>query len=190
MTIQNKPVGEILRDLFIQGLNLPTSYGISEDNKVIPSVYVRDRRINYGHTSQLQIEIQSIGSKIFYNRNYIDNSGIENRDVGTQELYQIVMTSEDESAELRKHELISLLSSQLSISLQEQWNIKLGVIPNSVNTNSVTTGPYSILRTVITIFAISMKTYTIEQPNILAGVDYNPNVDDIDESNIISVDLN
>lgn len=190
MTIQNKPVSEILRDLFIQGLNLPTSYGISDDDKVIPSVYVRDRRINYGHTSQLQIEIQSIGSKIFFNQSYIDEDGIENRDVGTQELFQIVLTSEDGSAEFRKHELISLLSSELSRSLQAQWNIKFGVIPAAVNTNSIATGPYSIFRTVITLYSLSMKTYKNEQPNILAGIDYNPNVDDIDESNIISIDLN
>ena len=47
MTIQNKPTAEILRQLFLEGLGLPQSYGVSEDGKIIPSVFVRDRKFNY-----------------------------------------------------------------------------------------------------------------------------------------------
>lgn len=187
MTIQNKPVVEILRELFLKGLNLPELYG-EQDGKVIPSVFVRDRKVAYGHTPELQVELQSIGSTIFHNRSYIDENGIENRDVGTRELIQIVMTSENRSAEERKHELISLLSSQLSIQLQEQWNVRFAVIPNSTMTFSTPTGPYAIFRIVITVEAISMKTYTNEYATFDA-IDYNPNVDEIDDTNIITIDL-
>lgn len=187
MTIENKPVVEILRQLFLQGLQLPETYG-EQDGKIVPSVFIRDRKINYGHTPLLQVELQSIGSTIFYNRSRIDDNGIENRDVGTKELIQVVMTSEDRSAEERKHELISLLSSQLGIELQEQWNVRFAVIPDAVNTYSTPTGPYAIFRNVITISALSMKTYTSEYPTADV-IEYNPNVNEIDETDIITVDL-
>lgn len=187
MTVQNKPAVEILRELFLQGLNLPQSYGLSSDNKIIPSVFVRDRRINYGHTCELQIELQSIGSKVFFNRSEIDNN-VENRYVGIRELIQVVMTSEDRSAEERKHELLSLLSGDLALKLQEKWNVKFAVIPDNVNTFSTPTGPYAIFRSVITVAVISMKTYT-SPVETLEGIDYNPNVDKIDEGHIIHIDL-
>lgn len=187
MTIQNKPTTEILRELFLQGLNLPPTYG-EQDGKIIPSVFVRDRKVNYGHTSQLQIELQSIGSKIFFNRSQVDEDGVENRDIGTREVIQVVMTSEDRSAEERKHELISLLSSQLSLQLQEEWNIQLAVIPEGVNTFSTPTGPYAIFRNVITIASISMKTYKSEVETA-TEIEYNPNIDEVDENNIITIDL-
>lgn len=187
MTIQNKPTTEILRQLFLQGLDLPETYG-EQDGKIIPSVFVRDRKVNYGHTSELQIELQSIGSKIFYNRSRVDDKGIENRDIGTREVIQVVMTSEDRSAEERKHELISLLSSQLSLQLQEQWNIQLAVIPEGVNTFSTPTGSYAIFRSVITIASISMKTYQSKVETATA-IEYNPNIDEINENDIITIDL-
>lgn len=188
MTIQNKPTAEILRQLFLEGLGLPQSYGVSEDGKIIPSVFVRDRRFNYGHTPQLQIEIQSIGSKIFHNQSEVDESGVENRTVGTRELLQVVITSEDRSAEERKHEIISLLSSQLSLRLQEKWNIQLAVIPESVNTFSTPSGPYAIFRTVITIVSLSMKLYT-SQAETFDVVNYNPNINNIDNTDIITINL-
>ena len=187
MTIQNKPTTEILRQLFLQGLNLPESYG-EQDGKVIPSVFIRDRKVNYGHTSELQIELQSIGSKIFYNRSRVESDGKEYRDVGTREVIQVVMTSEDRSAEERKHELISLLSSQLSLRLQEEWNVQLAVIPEGVNTFSTPTGPYAIFRSIITIASISMKTY-VNTTELADKIEYNPNIDKIDESDIITIDL-
>ena len=187
MTIQNKPTTEILRQLFLQGLDLPNTYG-EEDGKIIPSVFVRDRKVNYGHTSRLQIELQSIGSRIFFNRSHVDANGIENRCVGTKEIIQVVMTSEDRSAEERKHELISLLSSQLSLQLQEEWNIQLAVIPEGVNTYSTPTGPYAIFRNVITIISISMKTYQ-NKVETAEKIEYNPNIDQIDEDDIITIDL-
>lgn len=187
MTIENKPTVEILRTLFLQGLDLPEDYG-KQDGKVIPSVFIRDRRVAYGHTPLLQIELQSIGSKIFHNSSYIDKEGKENRDVGIQELIQVVMTSEDRSAEERKHELISLLDSQLSQRLQAQWNVKFAVIPTGVNTFSTPTGPYAIFRVVILINAISMKTYISEYPTY-DTIEYNPNVDEIDTTNIITINL-
>ena len=188
MTIQNKPTAEILRQLFLEGLGLPQSYGVSEDGKIIPSVFVRDRKFNYGHTSQLQIEIQSIGSKIFHNQSEVDENGVENRTVGTRELLQVVITSEDRSAEERKHEIISLLSSQLSLRLQEKWNIQLAVIPESVNTFSTPSGPYAIFRTVITIVSLSMKLYT-SQAETFDVVNYNPNINNIDNTDIITINL-
>ena len=188
MTIQNKPVVEILRELFLKGLNLPQEYNTSKDGKIIPSVFVRDRKINYGHTPELQIELQSIGSKVFFNRSTINEEGNEERDIQSRELIQIVMTSEDRSAEERKHELISLLSSQLSFQLQEQWNIKIAPIPDSVHTMTIPTGPYSILKTIITLGVISCKTYT-NPTETFDTINYNPNVDEVDESDIITIDL-
>ena len=188
MTIENKPTAEILRELFLKGLDLPESYGISADNKVIPSVFVRDSKFNYGHTAELQIEIQSIGSKIFHNQSEVDELGIEHRTVGTRELLQVVMTSADRSAEERKHELISLLSSQLSIQLQEKWNIQFALIPEGVNTFSTPSGSYAIFRTVITIASLSMKTYT-NPVETFEVVNYNPNINEIDDTDIITINL-
>ena len=99
---------------------------------------------------------------------------------------QVVITSEDRSAEERKHEIISLLSSQLSLRLQEEWNIQLAAIPESVNTFSTPSGPYAIFRTVITIVSLSMKLYT-SQAETFDVVNYNPNINNIDNTDIITI---
>ena len=62
----DEEIEKVIQKILLHELELPETYG-TQDDKIIPSVYIVSPLISKGDTEKLQIAIQSINSKVIGN---------------------------------------------------------------------------------------------------------------------------
>ena len=171
-----KEIESIIQDILINELALPTSYGTS-NGKVIPSVYIVAPNISLGTTDKLQIGIQSIGSKIISNhvRDEYVPSSTGGADTLTQineatidDNIQIDISSRNNDARIRRHEVFMALNSYYSKQMQEQYGFRIFGLPSGFMNTSAAEGGTTIYRYSITFQCQYLRVYS----RTVTGYDY------------------
>ena len=184
-----KEAENIIQDIILTELGLPTDYGKSASGLIIPSVYIVAPNINLGTTDKLQIGIQSIGSKIISNHvysEYVESSTggepvlKQNNEALINDFIQIDLLSRNSDARLRRHEVFMALNSIYAQQQQETYLFKIFNLPQGFHNTSRAEGGTTILRYSISFTVQYLRTYSHE---IITNDYYNsfPNYVDIEE---------
>lgn len=171
-----KEIEAIIQDILINELSLPTSYGLA-NGKVVPSVYIVAPNISLGTTDKLQIGIQSINTKIISNhvRSVFVPSSTGGSDTMTQineatlnDILQIDISSRNNDARIRRHEVFMALNSYFSKQLQEKYGFRIFGLPSGFMNTSAAEGGTVVYRYSITFQCQYMRVYS----RTVTGYDY------------------
>ena len=171
-----KEIESIIQDILLAELNLPTSYG-TVNSKVVPSVYIVAPNISLGTTDKLQIGIQSIGSRIV--SNHVRSAYVPSSTGGADEMtqyneatiddnIQIDISSRDNSARIRRHEVFMALNSYYSKQMQEKYGFRIFGLPSGFMNTSAAEGGTVVYRYSITFQCQYMRVYS----RTVTGYDY------------------
>lgn len=169
-------IESIIQDIILHELALPTDYG-TVNSKIVPSVYIVAPNVSLGSTDKLQIGIQSIDSKIISNRPEIEytTNSTSGQIVATQynvallnDMIQIDISSRNNDARLRRHEVFMALNSYYSQQKQEDNNCKIFNIPGSFHNTSAAEGGTTIYRYTITFMVQYLRRYS----HVISSNDY------------------
>ena len=183
-----KEIESIIQDILINELGLPTSYGTA-NGKIIPSVYIVAPNISLGTTDKLQIGIQSIGSRIISNHVRDEYPTVDGAVVLKQyneavidDNIQIDISSRNNDARIRRHEVFMALNSYYSKQMQEQYGFRIFGLPSGFMNTSAAEGGTQIYRYSITFQCQYLRVYS----KTVTGYDYYktfPTYDVNDEGN-------
>ena len=171
-----KEIESIIQDILINELALPQSYGTS-NGKVIPSVYIVAPNISLGTTDKLQIGIQSIGSRIISNHvrdEYVPSStgGVDSmvqyNEATIDDNIQIDISSRNNDARIRRHEVFMALNSYYSKQQQEKYGFRIFGLPSGFMNTSAAEGGTTIYRYSITFQCQYLRVYS----RTVTGYDY------------------
>ena len=158
-------VENILQNIILKELNLPTDYGIV-NNKIVPSVYVYSPLVSLGATDKIQIGIKSIDSFIVGNNKYERTKIIDGKEhyqevkeVTINDTIQIDISSKNNEARLRRYEVVAALTSTQAKYAQDKYNIRIFDIPSRLNNTQRAEGTANIYRYTMTCTVQHMKVY-------------------------------
>lgn len=164
-----KEVENIIQDILLHELNLPTNYGKDSKGFIVPSVYIVAPNISLGTTDKLQIGVQSIATIPIANHNrvkYVDSStggdpvATEYKEATINEMIQIDLSSRNNDARLRRHEAYMALNSIYSMQQQEKYGFRIFNLPSGFNNTSAADGGTTIYRYTLTMMVQYTRVYT------------------------------
>ena len=184
MALHNKEPEKIIQDILLHELELPNNYGM-KDGFIVPSVYIVAPNVQLGDAEQLQIGIQSIGSKILSShsecKNIVNNNNstyTEIKEVVISDTIQIDIRSRDLSARQRRFEVLAALESVYAKQMQEKWFCRIFEIPTSFTNVSILEGTAHIYRYTATIVIQHMNRYT-KEVNYYDNFPFEVSIDDL-----------
>lgn len=157
-------IEKVIQQLLLHELDLPSNYG-KADSKIIPSVFVYSPIVSLGATDKLQICIKSIGSNIVANTHYHRTVGDVYQDVKEtviNDSIQIDISSRNEDARKRRHEVINAFTSDYAKYLQEKYKCRLFEIPSRMVNTQRAEGATMIYRYTLTLTAQYQEQYIRE----------------------------
>jgi len=167
-------IESIIQDIILHELALPTDYG-TVNSKIVPSVYIVAPNVSLGATDKLQIGIQSIDSEIISNRPEIEYTTVDSVTTATQynvalinDMIQIDISSRNNDARLRRHEVFMALNSYYSKQLQEKYGFRIFGLPSGFMNTSAAEGGTVVYRYSITFQCQYMRVYS----RTVTGYDY------------------
>ena len=171
-----KEIESIIQEILTHELDLPTSYG-TVNGKVVPSVYIVAPNISLGTTDKLQIGIQSIGCKIISNHvreEYVpsptggNDSMVQYNEAVIDDNIQIDISSRNNDARIRRHEVFMALNSYYSKQAQETYGFRIFGLPSGFMNTSAAEGGTVVYRYSITFQCQYMRVYS----RTVVGYDY------------------
>ena len=169
-----KTIESIIVDLIQKELDLPSNYGINEQNNEIPCVVIKDQNIKLFTTPKLQITIATLQNKIFSNRKeYREEVEIdpetqettthyfEDKYINENRTMQIDVYSRNNEARQRYPEVQACLNSTYADQLQDKYQFRIGIISDAVNLSGLDGGS-DINRYTIRFQCITWNKYTKE----------------------------
>lgn len=156
----DEEIEKVIQKILLHELELPETYG-TENDKIMPSVYIVSPLISQGSTDKLQIAIQSIGSKVVGNnvRYNPENEFEEIKECVVSDMIQIDIKSRNNDARTRRFEVLTALASNYAKQMQEYYQCKIFNIPSGFSNTQAAEGATLIYRYTITFSVEYLKTY-------------------------------